>query len=118
MIRDAELSEIGRHAATKGWAKRKGLPKGQPNAERTNGESIGSHERDPVPRTDSESDSPPIGRPRKSRSARRKEGGAPFRNGFGESATSDMETPDHAQAADPPARSATVVPIPRRLVRC
>jgi uncharacterized protein YdaU (DUF1376 family) len=40
------------------------------------------------------------------------------RNGFADSATSDMqETNDHAQASDPPARGAAVVPIARHLVR-
>ena len=59
MIRDAELSDKGRSNATKGWANRKGQPKGQPNAQRPNGESKGSHERNPLARSDSESDSPP-----------------------------------------------------------
>ena len=108
MIRDAELSAQGRDAANKGWAKRKGPPKGRPN---------GSGERNPSPRTDTDTDSPPK-RPRASRSMPRKEGAVPFRNGFGASADDDMqETIDHAKADDPPARSATVVPIPRRLVR-
>jgi len=117
MIRDAELSEIGRHAATKGWAKRKGLPKGQPNADRANGESRPSHERNPMPRSDSESESPPVGRPRKSRS-RRKDGGAPFRSGFSESAAGDMqETDDHADKANPRSGGAAVVPIAGHLIR-
>jgi hypothetical protein len=114
MIRDAELSDKGRSAASKGWEKRKGQPKGQPNAVRPNGESIGSHERDPPPRPDSESESPPVGRPRKSRSSRKQE--APnFRSGFSASAADDMrETIDHADKANARSGGATVVPIPRR----
>ena len=118
MIRDAELSEQGRSAATKGWQKRKGRPNGQPNAVRSNGESNGSHERDPLPRPDTDTDSPPVGRPRKSRSSR-KQAAPTFRNGMAESAADDMrETVDHADQADPRPRGATVVPIPRRAVGC
>lgn len=116
MIRDADLSERGRHAATKGWVKRKGQPKGQPNAVRPNGDAIGSQMRDPMPRTDTDTDSPPK-RPRASRS-RHKQAPPPFRSGFSESVADDLqETVDHAEADHPRSGGATVVPIARRPVR-
>jgi hypothetical protein len=116
MIRDAELSVIGRAAALKSWKNRKGQPKGQPNAKRTNGEAEGSHEREPMPRSDADTESPPKGAPRQSRSRKPKQ--AEARNGFAASATDDLqETVDHAQASHPPARGAAVVPIARHLVR-
>ena len=71
MIRDAELSENGRSAAVKGWATRKGQPKGEPKARNVNGEAKASHERNPSARADGEADSPPR-HPRKSRSRRSK----------------------------------------------
>jgi hypothetical protein len=117
MIRDAELSEIGRDAANRGWKKRKGPPKGGPNGKGTKGQAVGSQERNPTPRTDTDTESPPT-RPR-SRSRRRKQAAPTYRSGFGESVAADMQETDRdAKADDPPARSATVVPITRRLVGC
>jgi len=116
MIRDAELSVIGRAAALKSWKNRKGQPKGQPNAKRTNGEAEGSHEREPLPRSDTDTDTPPK-RPRSSR-FRRKAEPPPFRNGFDASVADDMqESDDHAKAERPRPGGAAVVPISRRLVR-
>jgi hypothetical protein len=116
MIRDAELSELGRSAATKGWVKRKGQPKGQPNARGGNGEGRGSHEREPLPRSDTDTDTPPK-RPRNSR-FRRKAEPPPFRNGFDASVADDMqESDDHAKAERSRPGGAAVVPISRRLVR-
>jgi hypothetical protein len=116
MIRDAELSVIGRAAALKSWKNRKGQPKGQPNAGKGNGLGEGSHEREPMPRSDADTESPPKGAPRQSRSRKPKQ--AEARNGFAASATDDLqETVDHAQASHPPARGAAVVPIARHLVR-
>jgi hypothetical protein len=115
MIRDAELSELGRSAAAKGWARRRGYPKGPPKGDRPNGESTGPSERDPPPESRSESDSPPRGGPR-SRHHRRKVVQPESRNGFVDSATSDMEAPDHAETTHARSGRATVVPITRRVV--
>lgn len=118
MIRDAELSELGRSAAEKGWAKRKGPPKGHPKGGPGNGESKGPLERNPIADSDSESDSPPVGRPRKSR-PRRKQEVPTFRNGMAASAADDMrETVNNAETIDARAGGATVVPISRRAVGC
>jgi hypothetical protein len=69
MIRDANLSETGRSAATKGWANRKGQPNGQPNGLRPNGEAKGPSVRNPMPRPEagpeSESTTPPSPRLRR-----------------------------------------------------
>jgi len=117
MIRDAELSDQGRSAAAKGWQKRKGVPKGVPNAGRPNGVGRGSHERDPLARSDADTDSPPMRSPNL-KPRRRKQAPPTFRNGMAESVAADMqETDDHAKAERPRSGGAAVVPIARRLVR-
>ena len=107
MIRDAELSDKGRSNATKGWANRKGQPKGQPNAQRPNGEANGSHERDPMPRTDTDADSLPRGAAPVNLDQREGRKVAPL------SGTASVKAqpptwrhPTMLQAADPPARRA------------
>jgi hypothetical protein len=113
MVRDAELSASGRNSANKGWKKRKGEPNGGPNGSgEPNGGPNGQSVRNPMPRTDTDTDSPPT-RPRS-----RSHGKAEDRNGFVTSAAADLETADHAEAGDPPSGSTTVVPITRRPVRC
>jgi hypothetical protein len=116
MIRDAELSASGRRSATKGWAKRKGQPKGEPIALRTNGQPKGPRKPNPLGRSDAEADSPPM-RPRapRSRAKTRKEAADPFRNGFAASVDAELtEDVTHAESRDTRPRGATVVPIPRR----
>jgi hypothetical protein len=117
MIREGELSERGRSAAVKSWANRKGQPKGQPNAGNGSGQVKGSHEREPLPRTDADTDSPPMRSPNL-KPRRRKQATPTFRNGMAESVAADMqESDDHAKAERPRPGGAAVVPISRRLVR-
>jgi hypothetical protein len=124
MIRDAKLSESGREAAYRRHRKPSGLPSGSgPGGARvapTNGAEGNppdSRGRDLLPESRPESDSPPRGRPR-SRHHRRKEVPASSRNGFVDSATSDMETHDHAEPTNARSGGATVVPITRRALGC
>jgi hypothetical protein len=111
MIRDAELSEVGRSAATKGWQKRKGLPKGQPIAGNGSGESKGSRKRNPMARAEAEADSPP----KRPRASRRQPPQQTTRN-----ANTDLMAEEilDAETADPRPRRATVVHLPRRAVGC
>jgi hypothetical protein len=109
MIRDAELSVIGRDAASKGWAKRRGQPKGQPNADNGTGESKGSHERNPSARPDAYADSPP----RPPRRSRHKGKGS--RNGFTDIASDMIREHTDAEADDARPGGARVVDLSRHL---
>lgn len=76
MVRDAELSALGRDAANRGWQRRKGKPKGVANGQHPDRASTGPGDRD-LPADlppDGETESPPV-RPRRLRSRRSKGGG-------------------------------------------
>ena len=115
MIRDAALSASGRESAYRIHRKPNGSPIRPPTGSGSTGKHVkpnGPDDRDPLPESESRSDSPPRERPR--RHHRGKVVQPQSRNGFVDSATSDMEPHDHAETIDARARGATVVPITRR----
>jgi hypothetical protein len=108
MVRDAKRVATGAASARKRWRKGNGPDRPDPM-----GNPIGPPMGNPSTDTeaDTDTDSPPT------RPHSRNRHKAASRNGFTDSVTADLET-DHAEAADPPSGSATVVPILGRAVRC
>jgi hypothetical protein len=119
MIRDAALSASGRESAYRRHRKPNGSPTGSPTGSgitRKHVKPNGPDAHNPLPETEAGSDSPPRVRPRHRN--RGKMDQPQSRNGFVDSATSDMEAHDHAETIDARAGGATVVPITRRALGC